>query len=79
MTTQREILVDMPKEKIYEQPKKGVVYIIYRPGQKEVSMGARSRCIGIRDPETKKLWPNKIYFQLFGQPQSSKEKPTENT
>lgn len=79
MTVQREILVDMPKAKIYEQPKKGVVYIVYRPGRKEAREGARPRCIGIRDPETKRLWPNEIYFQLFGQPQLSEEMPAENT
>ncbi|MBO4335138.1 MAG: hypothetical protein J5846_04810, partial [Desulfovibrio sp.] len=78
MTVQRKILVDMPKAKIYEQPKKGVVYIVYRPGRKEAREGARPRCIGIRDPETKRLWPNEIYFQLFGQPRLPEEKPAEN-
>ena len=65
----KEFLVDIPSRKIYIQKKNGIEYIFYRVEFYRTSDNksrSKSRCIGIRDTESQKMWPNNIYFELFG-------------
>lgn len=78
MTVQRNVLVDIPPEKTYIQTKNGVLYVFLRTSfyrTDDNKPRSKSRGIGIKDPETNKMWPNRAYYELI-KSQNDNEKPS---